>query len=133
MLWLILAALLLGEAVILWALPIRLLVALPAEDVTKLSKGLTRTLGEDMNATVLPVPDNVLDLVDSMCESLSRFDPHLLVSFLPSRRQFYMAMVTGQAGLPVLSLSRQYTDNAAQVSMLHVFRSSDALSTQSCT
>lgn len=98
------------------ALPIRLLVALPSEDVPRLSKGLLRTLGEDMNATMLPLADDVLQLVDSMCEALSSWDPHMLISFLPSRRHFYMSMVSGQAGLPVLSLARQYTDKVYKVS-----------------
>lgn len=121
MFWLVLVACLLGETVILWALPIRLLVALPSEDVPKLSKGLFRTLGEDMNATMLAVPDDILQLVDTVCDGLSKFDPHLLVSFLPSRRNFYMAMMTGQAGLPVLNLARQYTHKAAKVSFLIIF------------
>lgn len=100
------------------ALPIHLLIALPVEDATKLSKGLRRTiddLEEGMNASVVLIPENVTGIIDEMCESVQKFSPHVVLSFLPMQRTFYVNMVAGQVGLPALTLTRDYTDAALKV------------------
>ncbi|KAG8183287.1 hypothetical protein JTE90_004907 [Oedothorax gibbosus] len=100
------------------ALPIQLLIALPAEDATKLSKGLQRTiddLEDGMNASVVLIPEDVTGIIDVMCEEIENSGPHVVLSFLPNQRTFYVNMVAGQVGLPALTLTRDYTDLALKV------------------
>ncbi|GIY43587.1 uncharacterized protein CEXT_278961 [Caerostris extrusa] len=106
------------------SLPIHLMIVLPSEDAPKLSKGLRRTMddfkgeGEGMNASTILVPDNVTELIDVVCESVQKLNPHILLSFMPTRRTFYTSMIAGQAGIPAITVTRDYTDVSVKVSRM---------------
>ncbi|GFU50249.1 uncharacterized protein NPIL_288061 [Nephila pilipes] len=102
------------------SLPIHIMIALPSEDASKLSKGLRRTIddfkgeGEGMNASTILITGNVTEIIDVMCDSIQKLNPHVLLSFLPAKRTFYASMIAGQAGLPAMTMTRDYTDLAVK-------------------
>ncbi|GBN14697.1 hypothetical protein AVEN_96925-1 [Araneus ventricosus] len=104
------------------SLPIHLMIALPEEDASKLSKGLRRTIddfkgeGEGMNASTILVTGNITDIIDGVCDSIQKQNPHVILSFLPPQRTFYISMIAGQAGIPAMTVTRDYTDVAVKVS-----------------
>ncbi|GFY43805.1 uncharacterized protein TNIN_105381, partial [Trichonephila inaurata madagascariensis] len=120
LIWILLIVILLLNSNPVKSLPIHIMIALPSEDAPKLSKGLRRTIddfkgeGEGMNASTILITGNVTEIIDDMCDSIQRLNPHILLSFLPAKRTFYTSMIAGQAGLPAMTLTRDYTDLAVK-------------------